>query len=166
VLTDIYALGVTCYRIINGDALLPQLADLSDLQDMVIQGKYPDRKEYLPYIPQALRRTVNRTMNVDPGKRFSSPSKFRRALENIQLSCDWEIHPRRQGTLYRTTCNNAVFRVRVIEDGNNHFSLFTTRQKGLAGKRKISKDCASDLGQTEIKKRLRRILTRIVREGK
>jgi len=164
--TDIYALGVTCYRIINGDALLPQPVDLSELQDMVIQGQYPNRTKYLPYIPQSLRRVVNRAMDVDPHKRFNGASQFRRALETIQLFCDWEIIPQRQGTLFRTNCKGAIFRVRVIRGKNRRFSILTTKQKGSGAERKANNDTELDLGRPDMKRRLRQILTRYVSEGK
>jgi serine/threonine protein kinase len=166
VLTDIYALGVTCYRIINGDALLPQPADLSDLQDMAIQGQYPNRSKYLPYIPQSLRRAVNKAINIDTGKRYNSASRFRRALENIRLFCDWQILPQRRGTLFRTNCNGTIFRLRLSRDRNRRYSIVTTKQKAAGIERKINKDCSYDLKKPEIKKRLRQILSRYVSEGR
>lgn len=166
ILTDIYALGVTCYRLVNGDVLLPQPIDQSELQNMALNGQYPDRSQYMPYVTQSLRRTINQAMNVDPGKRFKSASQFRRSLEKIQLLCDWEIRQLRRGTIFLTKCNKALIRVRISKNSNGRFAISTSRQINGGDERRIIKDCKTDLRKPVLKKRLRQILSRYVSEGK
>ena len=166
ILTDIYALGVTCYRIVNGDALLPQPIDQSELQDMAINGQYPDRSKYMPYVTQSFRRTINKAMNVDPDKRFGSVSQFRRSLEKIQILCDWEIRQLRRGTIFRTKCNKALIRVRTLKNTNGRFSISTSKKINGGDERRINKHSEYDLRKPELRKRLRQILSRYVSEGK
>lgn len=165
ILTDIYALGVTCYRIVNGDSLLPQPIDNAELQDMAINGDYPARNKYMPFVTQSLRRVINRAMNVSPDKRFESASQFRQSLEKVKILCDWEVRQLRKGTIFRANCKKALIRVRVKKTGGR-FSIYTSKQIGTSSERCVKKDSGTDLRKPELRKRLHQILSRYVSEGK
>lgn len=88
-LSDIYAAGITLYRLINN---IPEMEfDFSSRDEWraaVKKGKYPDRK-YAPHIPRKIKSIVNKAINNDPSKRYQSASEFRQALEKSVLPIDW-----------------------------------------------------------------------------
>lgn len=90
-LGDVYALGGTAYRLINGDDMLYGAfpSDVS-FQEAVLRGDFPDRKSWQPYVHIALRRAIVRAMHVDPQSRFSSAADFRLALTRAQPRVSWE----------------------------------------------------------------------------
>jgi serine/threonine protein kinase len=89
ILADIYAAGVTFYRLINNivdfRALTPQNA-----HKLIAEGKFPNRKDYSVYVPSKIKRITNKSMHVDPTKRYQSAAAFRQALEKIRIAINWK----------------------------------------------------------------------------
>jgi serine/threonine protein kinase len=86
--SDIYAAGVTLYRLVNGDTFLPTLDPLTTRQ-AILDGHYPDRAKYREFIPRPLRVLINRAMDPLPAQRFNSADEMRHALERITLQMNW-----------------------------------------------------------------------------
>jgi serine/threonine-protein kinase len=87
---DVYAAGVTAYRLLNGDhALRGIVTPGSDPMDLIAKGRYPNRKFWLPHTHDRLRKVVNKAMNVDPNKRYVDARSFRRALEQARPQVSW-----------------------------------------------------------------------------
>ena len=97
VATDIYQAGITLYRLVNGDSFLK---DGPDVNDRIIDGTFPDRSAFQPFVPLRLRRIICRALEPDPDNRFASADEFRHALERVSVAGDWELG---------TTNNTAVW---------------------------------------------------------
>ena len=164
--TDIYALGVTAYRLINGDGFLQQYADLGELQDDILTGDYPDRKHYRPYVPLKLQRLVNKAMAVDPDQRHKNASYFRRELEKIDYKCDWKWRQKKKKITYTAVIGSCKMTVELHELANRKFSITTSKQVNKGVMRKVTKDCYSDLTLAKMKTQIRAILRRYVESGK
>lgn len=89
---DIYQSGLTMYRMCNGndiwDEQLKQFG--TNLRDAILNGKFPNRKLYLPHIPLALRKIINKCIEVDPDKRYNSVLEIINALSVIDSNLDWK----------------------------------------------------------------------------
>lgn len=91
--SDIYQAGVTMYRLCNGNQILKQQFDESkNWSSDVINGKFPNRKGYLPHIPLKLQRLINKAMNVNPDKRFDTVLDMINKLSEIVENLDWKYH--------------------------------------------------------------------------
>lgn len=89
-LCDIYALGVTFYRLLNNiEAFDSEDPNDPDFERRITAGKFPDRKGYMPHVPPKLRRIVNEAMHVDPGKRVQCCADFANRLNRVRLNIDW-----------------------------------------------------------------------------
>src|SRR5487761_1163727 len=54
--TDIYQAGLTLYRAANGDQFFnDQLTAIPDLRQAVVDGAFPDRQQFMPHVPKAMR---------------------------------------------------------------------------------------------------------------
>jgi serine/threonine-protein kinase len=88
-LSDIYAMGVTLFRLINN---VPDMSftfsSMDEWRAAVKGNKYPER-DYLPHVPRKIKTIINRAINNNPDKRYQSASEFRQALEKAVLSIDW-----------------------------------------------------------------------------
>ncbi|WP_433651123.1 serine/threonine-protein kinase [Micromonospora zamorensis] len=87
---DVYALGMTLYRILNGDVLLPTGNDFQRMNDMIREGKYPDRTSWRIHIHDGMRRVVRKALHVSPAGRFLNCSDFRRGLEKVRPLVSWQ----------------------------------------------------------------------------
>ncbi|ABA20777.1 serine/threonine protein kinase [Trichormus variabilis ATCC 29413] len=94
--SDIYLMGVTLYRAINGDQIfnsqkipINSQLDFIILQDAIQRGKLPDQNYFLPHVTQSLRKVIRKALNVDPKKRYKSAIELADALGKIEIPLDW-----------------------------------------------------------------------------
>ncbi|MBA7611039.1 Serine/threonine-protein kinase PknD [subsurface metagenome] len=149
-LTDIYALGVTAYRMLNGKKYLPEVITREALIDQIIKGKYPDRKRYRPCVPDVMRKIVNKAMKVEPKERYQSASSFRNDLATkVRLHCQWKwTTNKRLNTVTYTTWVGSIGRRKTIKvvvrcRKENEFDIITTKKFYSGYERKVSKAPAS-----------------------
>ncbi len=164
--SDMYALGVTAYRLINGDGYLPDFADVSDIQDMILAGQYPDRERYRPCIPRQIQRIVNKCMATRVSDRFQSAAGFRKAIEQVKIHCDWRLRRKRRTLIYTAQIVNAKLKIVVSPAEGGRFDIVATKKIGNGQERRVSRDCSAGLTLVQMKKTLRQILPRYVRQGK
>lgn len=87
---DIYALGVTLYRLLNGDEMMRSLTKPNvDVPALILAGKYPNRTKWQPYIHDRLRRVTRKALHIDPSHRYGSASELRHALEGARPVMSW-----------------------------------------------------------------------------
>ena len=88
--TDIYAAGVTLYRIINNfanwdEVLCCNKITYSDLA----KGNLIKKIGFKPWISKKVIRIINKATNKDPNKRYKSITEFKNALSKLNIIYDW-----------------------------------------------------------------------------
>jgi serine/threonine protein kinase len=73
---------------VNGDSNLPQVTP-AQAHMLARRGEFPPRNGYRDFIPQALRRLINKAMTVDPALRYQSADEMWHALEHQPLLVNW-----------------------------------------------------------------------------
>lgn len=89
--SDIYQAGLTMYRFCNGNqTLINQAKVSSDWESDVLNGKFPNRKGYLPHIPLKLQKIINKSLSVNPDDRYDTVLDMINKLSEIEESLDWQ----------------------------------------------------------------------------
>ncbi len=164
--TDIYALGVTLYRLINGDSYLPMAIAPDDLLEMIKEGTFPNRNQYRPFIPTQVRTVINRALNVNPNDRYQNASDFRHALEKISIHTSWSPWTIPNGTEWTCTVGQMEYLVQSIRQGHGCFYFHAYKGKIGKQKRVINTECGKCEKKSIHEKRLKKFMTRIVIQGK
>lgn len=164
--TDIYAVGVTLYRMVNGDSYLPMTVEPHELLEMIKEGTFPDRKNYRPFIPTQIRTVINRALDPDPDKRFQSASELRHAIEKINIYTNWLPRTISNGTEWTCSIKNMEYIAKSIRQ--NHGCFDFELYKGQRGRVKRIVKADSYYCERKIvhENRVKRVLTRIVTKGK
>lgn len=90
--TDIYQVGLTAFRLLNG---IGQIRDKfnalgqNDYYQLVKDGKVVQTNDYQPFVPRNLKGVINKAVNVDPSSRYQSAVEMRRALERLSYPGYW-----------------------------------------------------------------------------
>ncbi|ERS03629.1 hypothetical protein Q674_08495 [Acinetobacter sp. COS3] len=93
--TDIYQLGLTFYRIINGIGNIKDIrAKLGEdeFNQSKITGDLLTHSEFLPFVPSNLKKIVLKASHVDPKQRYQTALEMRKDLEKISLFGFWTIN--------------------------------------------------------------------------
>jgi serine/threonine protein kinase len=123
VLSDIYQIGLTLYRICNGNNILrEQFASLkidskNKLKEVILKGEYPKRDYYLPHIPNKLRRIIKKALDIDTSKRYNNVIQMMNDLSDIDENLDWNF----------TGDSNELY---YLLKGNNKISISTKNENG------------------------------------
>ena len=88
-LSDIFAMGITFYRLLNNIEKLDfHFTSIPEWEKAVKQKKYPARN-FSPHIPKKIIKIVNKALNNSTAKRFQTTTEFRQAIEKIKILIDW-----------------------------------------------------------------------------
>lgn len=164
--TDIYALGVTLYRLVNGDSFLPITIDPDELLEMIKEGKFPNRNHYRPFIPTKIRTVINKALSLNPNERYQNASDLRHALERISILTSWEQKTIPSGTEWNCLVGNLEYLVRSVKKGQGCYDIEVYKGKSGKPKRVVNSECFKCEKKAIHLRRLRNLLSRIVIKGK
>lgn len=137
-LSDIYQIGLTLYRLCNGnDILNQQLEKLGiysneELKTAILDKKYPDRYYFLPHIPFKLKKIIKKCLSIDMNERYNNVIQIMNDLSEINKNLDW-VYNDKLGELYYLNNNNNRIVIN-IEKINNRYNIVCTKTNLKSGK--------------------------------
>lgn len=160
--TDIYQLGLTAFRLLNG---ISEIRDEFDkdrkaFNDKVINGSIITSAKYKPYVPHSVRRIINKAVSLNPDDRYQTALEMRRALERVQVVGDCTGDA--SGNLILLRGANAYrYEIKIIK--KNIFSLATYKRNLKTGNEtRFLKYCLNNLSEKDLKKHLQDFCLEIV----
>ncbi|MCB0752184.1 MAG: serine/threonine protein kinase [Ignavibacteriae bacterium] len=154
--TDIYMFGVTLYRLLNGDAYINDQWGSYQSQDLlingIVKGKFPNRKKYLPHVPNKLKRIVNKCLNIDLNKRFQNVREIRNAFGKVKIKYNWKLKTSNSNAcLWECRLNDkTMFELNTTFNSQNYeISLL---KYGKTRKTRVVKYCKKSLSKSEFEK--------------
>lgn len=89
--TDLYAVGMTLYRIINNiNDWRAFTQSITDFNNMCISGKLIDVLPYHNFIPKKIIKIIQKACHKDPKKRFKSATEMRDCIQKIKPNINWQ----------------------------------------------------------------------------
>jgi serine/threonine protein kinase len=141
VLSDIYACGVTMYRLVNGDSFftVPSALDISDL---VAAGKFPNRNHYREFVPKPWRSLINKSMSIEPQSRFQTADKLRHALEGLKACMNWNETVLSDGVRWTSSHENRCFEIVRKKINKNEWIVELKKGNTMSTLRRVSSKCS------------------------
>ncbi|WP_239327365.1 serine/threonine-protein kinase [Paenibacillus sp. ACRRX] len=155
---DIFAIGLTLYRMVNGDGFI-SMFDRSTLGYNIVSGDFPPRDLYSPDVPKKLRMIINKSLEIDPEKRYQNAHSIRSELNNINIPIDWQLSintSRKQVWEGNDSTSNYSIEVNKNLFGNS-YNIKT--KKGKNNLRVVNKHCFEGLSSKQLNKELHKLLT-------
>lgn len=163
-LTDVYALGMTLYRLLNGDSMLPDPAELGmQIDDAIMAGRFPDRSRFRDHVPTAVARVVKKAIAFDPTRRTTSAAELRHDIERVMPAVSFTEIASPDIATWEGHSASHVWNagIRRTPDG----FAFTIRRGRLGGTRRtrIPADCATVTTERAARQHARSVLQRLGR---
>lgn len=83
--TDIWALGMTVYRLLHGQQWYSELPS----PPRIANGGFASSLPWLPHVPDGWRRVVRKMMHDDPAARYQSAVQLFPAFASLKCEPDW-----------------------------------------------------------------------------
>lgn len=157
--SDIYAIGVTAFRVFNGDSFIKKNYHILDC---IIKGTFPPRdvKAYRLDVPKKLIEVINTSLEVDILKRYTDAHQVRKALNNIRIPIDWIL-----------SVNNGLKQVWLGKSSSNIYKIEVSKKllidrynievfKGIKTYRKVPKLSQNDVPKKDLNNVMRKLLTK------
>jgi serine/threonine protein kinase len=88
--TDVWALGMTIYRLLHGEQFYNSAFSGKDIPDLVTSGGFARRLPWLPHIPKIWRKVIRKALHDDSSLRFDGVSDLSQAIGKISITPDWQ----------------------------------------------------------------------------
>lgn len=160
--SDIYQVGLTLYRLINGNrAFYEQFEtygsgagfDRDGFRHDVINGQFPNRDAHLEHVPTRFRRVIATCLKTEPGERYRSATDVVSALAEIGgADLDWRYEVQPGGDrIWTKRDDERELRIRLEPSGRSH----AEKRYGEGRFRRMKAHCRDQLTTAELRHFLR-----------
>lgn len=163
---DVWALGMTAYRLLNGDSFLNggRWPAQADLVDGIKKGSVPPREGFSRYIHPRLSRVIKKALMVDPARRFGTATEFRHALERSRPVVGWSELVSGEEWIGETGDGSRAWRAYMIVHKSS--AQFVLEKRGPSGTfRRVSAGCSGRISPAEASSFASNVLQSIAERG-
>ena len=126
--TDVYQVGLTLFRLVNGIGVLElkyhQMGRESYWRN-IVDGKIVSSNDFSPFVPNNLKRVINKAIVNDPDNRYQTALEFRRALERLSYCGFWTVD---ENGKYVGHDKKNEYCFEIINQGNRKFELIAFKK--------------------------------------
>lgn len=140
--TDVWALGMTIYRLLNGHDYYAANVGSRDIPAMIARGNFAAKLPWAPHIPDQWRRLVRKAMNDASDRRFASANEFNEAVAKLSIEPDWAWKTTAREETWTRMDKGRTITVTLKKISPNSYTWSAARSGG--GKRSISIGMSSE----------------------
>ena len=158
---DIYQVGVTLYRMCNGNEMFQsQFSAYGNVANFdrdrfrydLRNGVFPDRTAFLPHIPEKLRRVVKKCLEPDPRNRYGSVIEISNDLAVIDgCELDWQYVPSPDKKTWTKDSDGRQFKLEVDGTGN----ALATKRTAAGRETRVRDYCIQGISNAKTREFLR-----------
>jgi len=138
--TDIWAMGMTIYRLLNGhrrhELNFPSSMSIDDFTQKILAGGFSHSLDWLPHIPDSWRKFVHKAMHDDPGHRYQTALAMSQGLAKLPIKPPWACSVSRNEITWKLKERKRTITVKWKIHSPRRHEWYATRSGG--GKRTIS----------------------------
>lgn len=138
---DIYQVGITMYRLCNGDDCFynqykkftdsdGRLENREGFMFNVRTGKFPARDQFLPHIPPKMRKIINKCLSITPDERYKNCQSLGNDLGSIDTALDWNYEIDLENHKETWTNYKETKTVQLVKDVNGYMAQKTIIDSG------------------------------------
>lgn len=88
---DIFAVGMTLFRMVNSYSNWNDIIDRVENFDKVLRnGALIKKIGYMPFVPSKVKKIINKACHPEPTKRYASAKDMRNDIEKLKFLHDWQ----------------------------------------------------------------------------
>ncbi|WP_374303415.1 serine/threonine-protein kinase [Ferrovibrio sp.] len=149
--TDIWALGITLYRLLHGEAWY---SSQTRPRNIVANGGYADTLDWLPHIPKKWRTTIRKMLKDNPTERYQTGQQVLKAIASLPTEKNWTCTVKSSEiTWTRKTPNRSINVIWKIHSARKHEWKAWSQPLG-AGKKHTLGESKGIIGRNEAMKQL------------
>lgn len=160
--SDIYQVGLTLYRMLNGNRAFYDNFDAygkgndfdrDQFRHDVLNERFPDRSTYFEHVPQRFRKVIAKCLKADPAARYKVATEVVTALADIGgADLDWQFSVEPDGRrVWSKADGDRAIRLCVETSGR----ASAEKKRGDAAARRIKDYCKEGITSAEIRKFLK-----------
>lgn len=133
---DIYLAGLTLYRMVNGDQHFDSqftFASRDEYIDAITEGRFPDRENYLSHIPQKMRKTINKALEVATQDRYSNVLDLMNELGKIEEQLDWRYSVHEDVKIWSKDLSDKEYIIKLSEKEGGKLKMSTSKTMRESG---------------------------------
>lgn len=161
--TDIYQMGMTAFRLLNGNAVIKQIFEKvgeDQYFELVLHGTLIKPENYLPFIPRNLKAIINKAIHVNPSKRYQTALEMRRAFEHLRYHGYWTCDSNGN---FEGRNGKYIFRTQMIRNKQGTSDFLVFKKNSLNGRETIAqKFCHKNLFENQLEKISKEFMQRVV----
>lgn len=165
---DIYQAGLTIYRMLNGNDFLyrqiptigtPPVLDNNTFKENIIKGKFPDRKLYLPHVPQKIKKIIKKCIEPNPNDRYDNTLQIINDLASIDENLDIRYIRDLSGESWETQKNGYVYKVSLIPKADKFDIKVCKTKEGKTTN--CRSQCSNNIDNTQVISKLEAIFAKL-----
>lgn len=137
VMSDIYQVGLTIYRMVNCDDVLQRqwawvfARNPMPIREAAAKGLFPCRDYFLPHVPVKLKSAIKKAMAYSPKDRYASSFEFSQALGAVTQLLDWRCSlDAGDHVVFESNSKGSLEIVEIYRDGQDYRTRGTKTVSG------------------------------------